>query len=1090
MAAHIFLKGEAMKRKIFLMIGILTALCAVNVQAKEIEYTTSVKGNNVEITGTAEPGASLNFDVPEVYNDTVLADDKGDFYLKFKLPLSEDEYEYTFKSLDINSYFVNEFEDFKYNKTSHYTKNTATRDLTVGNSVPSLLFSKENASRFVWKYSESITDGFWGVSADFNVKEGNTTVLRVTNSIGNSEECNSEINHLKNNISFEAFRVEMRSGKLRLYYVDNTTNQTERKTVDFADCSYNEWHRIQARMNIDTLELQLYLDNKRVLADEKIYMAAQQNYTRIYDTTDATADWNLDNIKIEKNITSKKLMCESAKTAFDAVKRCKREDLKEILTIYRDYFDMQSVSNNFWNDDVLDRLYSEIQDIHNLSELNKKIAICDVLSDIDNIDGSIQKYPNLFGSYGIFTSIASGGSVGEISATIAGDFCDVVKSVNDKYTQNGGSITDVEVVDGKLRFNINADGDVNIRLLDDDYEVFSEKISVSETLSYSIALPNNGKNKRYMLVADDIACDIINVAGTEEERKIFYKDNTSGDIKYQFENSNENFTVEKSNGFGHSAPSRFIDINKRFIANLQGNYAKGYYVASADLYINECNSETDAENDIWSIKDTNGSKCGARFYVKNNILMLECENELGEATQMTVVPITMKQWYNLSVEISPDMGIDVYVDGKLKIDNAFLKSDCKNGFRLINIDTRNSKVSMYIDNILLYEDYLKECLGFYRDIISGDTVALPKSDSVYWTSGAWNVTASDGNVYHSSEDKKVKLSALSRNGSLCVYYVTVTASDTVDEIDLKSLIDFNPDKLALYTNEYQKIKWSLKEVGNEIVYTAYVEELDKSCEFRTSKSIVYNKKFKMTEDLLEFSAEINAENVGMLAMAYYDSDGNLIGFESGNKSQIPENAQYCEAFVWENISQAPLTENSRVYNLNPSDVYIVLGGNKEEVKVDNPKSKSYITDLDSDLWFDSYGIFANIDDNVGFIDTRDCDDVQKIYERIESENTNVKGVVYLENDNITENPFSAIEACRTFDKLHTLLGEFTVVAPTKTKVYSKYNQWIKAVSAMRTDFKVVDTSDLYQSDEFEYTSGSLKEIGKRIKNKFDEERTN
>lgn len=1064
-----------MKHKIILTVAMLSLLCVGNVQAKEIEYTTDIKGNNVQISGTAEPNAELYFDVPDVYSKNIFADDNGDFDVEFKLPLTENEYEYTLKSLDFYSYFVQEKEDFYFSKDS-YTKNTATRDLNVGNIVPSLHFTTDDESRFVWTHSETVTEGFWGVSADFLAEEGSTAIFRVTNSIGNYTEVNTEINHLADNVSSEAFRIDVRNGKLRLYYLDNNTNQTLRTYTDFADVSYGEWHNINVRMNIDTLEIQVYFDNERVMVDKTLYMASQLNFNRLFDTTTATAAWNLDNIKIEKNITSGTLVREDLKTAFDAIKRSKKEDLKSNLIVYKDFFTLENVSEKFWNDDNIDNLYNEIQKVHKLSDVNKAIAMCDITSDIDNITESIKKYPSIFAEYGLFNSIINSDNIYTVDS--ADNLYEIIKELNDKYSSHKGTVSDYSINDDVVSFTVNASDDVNIRLLDGNYEVFNNTVAVSSNKSYSLTLPKNGLQKRYLLVIEDIATYLIDAEATEDEINMFYKDDTSGNVTYPFENKNDYFTVETSVDFGHGAPSRFIDSGKRFIVNPQGVFARGYYTASADFYISTCDVETDVQSDLWSILDDEGKCFGARLYIKNNVLILECENNLGEIENFSIMPITFKQWYNLSVEIAPDNEIKLFVDGKFMFGNGFLKSDCKNGLQMINIDTRNSKSSLYIDNIILYENYFKESLGFYNDIILDKEIDF--SSGGYWTSSDSSVTTSNGKVYHNTEDTVVKLTALSENGVSAVYFVTVTAGNSREEIDLKSIINFDENKLPLYTNEYQKIAWSVKETNNEIVYTAYVGELDKSCEFKMPKSVVSNKKFKITDNTVRFSADVNEECTIMLA--FFDSDDNLVGF--GNGMSIPENAEYCEAFVWENTTQSPLTESSRVYISSPNEIYVIFGKGKTEDKIKKQRSNSYISDLDSYLWFFASDIFESVSENIGFIDARDCNDMSKIYSRIQNEYSDFKGVIYIDETDDYIGPFEAIETCRKLDELHKYLGEFQTVAPTRTNVFNGYNNFINAIAVMRSDFIVVDTGDLIQIDEFEYTSESIAEIGRRINECF------
>ena len=1088
-----------MKLKNFYLTVISIAfLLGAHVEAAQIEYTTDMQGNNAIISGITEPGNKLLCEVPEVYDEEIVADESGVFEFRFKLPKETIEYDYYLESLEKSAYFTSDIEDF--NNQKEYTMNTGTRDYGIGYNAPSLRLDKE--SRFLMTYGEEVNSGLWSVSADFMVTNGNTHIVRITNSKGNAENIDEKINHLEENEAHETIRIDVRNGGLYIYYVDNNTNQISRSFTEFAKYEYGTWHNIELRINIDDGSFQVYLDGVRMLEDVPLYMAIQKDYGRLFDTSTSETTWYLDNVSVRKNRISGTLSCDSLKEVFYELKECKFGEFGEKLKLFEDYLAMNDLSEEFFEQTNIDRLYNRLKHINRISDLNKEIAVLDVLTSTDKIVYLIEKYPELFSSFGVYDSIIeSPQQISDTEIAVGNDFVDVVKQVNAAYDEKKKKniqVTNYLVENNKVSFDIKTEEstDVKIRILDDDYEVINKIISLTggTKKTYSTELPKNGKDKRYLLVIESENYSgvvyQIDVAGMPEAYNMFYKDDTSEEVDYQFENTSSVFTVEKRDNFGHGAPSRFIDINKRFIVNPKGVFTKGYYVASADIYVNTCNSII--ETDLIRLFNNDGSKLGARLFLKNNCLMLQCEDVAGEIVTYGIMIMTLKQWYNISFEITPDLRLNLYIDGKAILADVdkFLDSNCKNGLRMMNIDTRNTNLSLYIDNITLYEDYMKEKIDFNEVVISSDSIDLVKEingERIYWTSSQPEIIDSNGVIYCCKEDYLIKLTVVGKNTQTRVYYVRVSAADDRNLFDLKNVINFSIDKLPVYTTENQKIEWTLLQDDDNLIYKAYVKELELECEYYVSKEAVYNKRLTNDENRITFSAEYNTSLSYCIYMAAYDNEGRLLSVVKNNTCDIPDNADYLKVFVWEEESIRPMTDDMCIYNFSPEKIYLILGNGKSEQSIDNISSDVYIADVNNLIWSNTDDMLTSLGVEtggaVGFIDARDCDDVGLICNIIKKTNAEFMGAIYL-NKHTQKDDFAAIKLCELLDEIQTSIGSFTTVAPQKPIAFYEYNQMIKAVSEMRSDFVVVISDDVELENEIEYSKAGLNELGKRIMQNF------
>lgn len=1087
-----------MKYKMFLMGIITVVLCTViHANAEQIQYSTEIEGNNITISGTAESRAKLRLTVPDLYREETDADVNGDFSFKFKLPIENAEYQYSLESLNYSSYFKNESDDFS--AENQYLSNTAKRDFDVGNEAPSMKLEKN--TRLVLNPHEAV-DGIWTVSADFMIPKGNTQIMRITNTCGDTREINSEVNHLESSIAQEAIKIIEKNGKLYLYCVDNNTNQTERMCIPFADYTYGTWHRIAVMLNIPEGTVQIYLDDQRMLENQTLYAALQQNYGRLFDTAVADDTWYLDNVSIMENTIEGTLTCEETEQVFYELQRSTKSEFKEKLDLYRDYLNLENISDQFWDEQNTDKLYEKMKRIHRWSDLKKEVAVCDILSDTDHIEKSIEKYSELFISFGMYKAAAEHPEdFGNISIYENDTFSDIIRKINTAYNQQRSAaigITNYVVTQNSVSFTMQTEtnADVRIRLLDGDYEVVNKPIALTggNPATFRTSLPKNGVDKKYLLVveSDGLAGGVyeIETVGDSAAYNMFYQDSTDGNILYPFENSLEVFEIKRDESFGHGAPSRFIDTDKRFIVNPAGSHTSGYYVAAADIYINSCNKNK--ETNLITIYDVTGKNLGAKLFLKNNCLKLQCENSIGTQSEYGIMLMTMKQWYNIALEVTPDLSLKIYIDGKAVLSDTdlFLYSNCSNALRMINIDTRNSELSLYIDNIMLYEDFLKERLDFEENKITEDQVNLPQQvngEKIYWTSSKPQVITSEGKVYREREDISVKLTAISENGQARIYFVTVMGRESTATFDLKDSIDFNKNQLPVYTKENQKIEWTVSERGDELIYKAFVKDINQQCEFHEKISEVSNPHLTNHENRIVFSADYHTEKSYSVYMAFCDNSGKLLGIAKGNQGDMPQGTEVLKVFVWENGNQQPLTKNVQVYHFEPKKIYVILGSGKAEQRTDNTKSNVCICGVNDDVWVcadDMLMAFGEqADENVGFIDARDFSDMKAVAQKIQQTNADFKGAIYL-NQYGKDSPASAIEICEQVDALQQYAGEFMTVAPTQAPVFSNYNQILAAASSMRKDFKVIDTGDLSLKNEFEYTVSSCREIGKRMEEKF------
>ena len=1096
------IQREYMSLKIFFVtLFAVISLQTVCFGMTKIEYETETEGNQITLSGTAAPSAKLGIEAEGLDTQTTYADETGYFEFRLELPMDFCEYEYTLISYDRDSYFEYITDD-SFDKREHYRYNTAKITEKTGMPAPSLFVEKD--TRLVIQ-PETAEHGLYYTSADFMTEEGDVTIMRITNAEGNSTGANSEVNFLEASIAQEAVKIMVKGGQLWLYCLDNITNQTQRISLPFATYNYGEWHNIGVLINIDEGTAQIYLDNRRMLSDRVIYMALQKNYDRLFDTETAKSDLYLDNVKICSYMTKGTITQESVSSAFYSLKKCTEQNFSDKLRFYRDYFDMENVSENIFNEDIADLLFSKLKSIHTTADLNKQIAVCDILSDTDNIENKIKVYPRIFTDYGVNKKITENPEILSGYTIENNDFPQLAVDINNVYYNSVKGENQIEISNcitdkNQVEFDIvsHIQDEINLRIYDEDFEVLNQTIELDGSRRIVQTLPKSGVSKNYTLIAESEkqagTALVFECTPSEDDTQTLYSDKGVDESVYSFEISRETDFVT-DNEFGHGAPSRFIDSGKTMNISLSENEGRGNYVFSADVFVNTIN--TAEETSLIDIYDSNGI-CGGGLYLYNNCLKLRYWDAVGTQADKPIMMLTKKQWYNISLEIMPDLCFKLFIDGEIKMPETdmMLNPECMGSFGGISVGSVNGGLSLYIDNILLFKDLLNEKIGFYDEFALGDTIDLPKQTAdgrqIFFTSSKPGLITSSGAVNPSDKDETVKLTAVVNDGIMQVmtYFVTVEGKKNAKEPDLKAMIDFNPDKLPVYTSENQKIDWSVYADTEDIIYRAYVKDLDLSCEFREKKKEVYNKYLKKNGTNVEFSADFNIESTFDIYIAFYSEKDRLLQVSCGSSDSMPQDAAYCKVFVWESETQKPLTENTTVYNFDPETVYVILGSGKADQVTNNEASGVCISGIDNGIWFNSDGMLTALGEctggKVGFLDARDCSDMQRVYNRLSNLNAVFGGVLYLSRYGEDENPFLPIEICRQIDELQTYTGKFITAAPKHTPIFTVYNSQIASAADMRSDFIVVDTEELQLKNEFEYTDNAYAEIGNKIYKIFSE----
>lgn len=282
----------------------------------EPEYQISVQEiltekEKVSITGgiVPSPGKSgiLLFEVfdensKSILKDNIMTDDDGAFAFSFEVPESARAKEYTYRiqSKEAEAVITDILND-DFTAQKPYMVYSAARTQETGNPAPSAAL--QSGGRLLYNTSKSaaaenpVTTGKYSISADFSLPEkANKTLFQATNFSGSASEINTQVNKTG---SYAAFSVSCtEEGSIVISCADNASEQLVKKTETLCGYEQGKWYSIKAVMNLDTLELQVYLNDDSIL--ENLYILAQNNYNRLFDTWKDAAAAYVDNVLIQR----------------------------------------------------------------------------------------------------------------------------------------------------------------------------------------------------------------------------------------------------------------------------------------------------------------------------------------------------------------------------------------------------------------------------------------------------------------------------------------------------------------------------------------------------------------------------------------------------------------------------------------------------------------------------------------------------------------------------------------------------------------------------------------------------------------------
>ena len=286
----------------------------------------------------------------EFISQSFSTEDDGSFELEIQTDsapdLTDDTYNYTISEAERTS-TLSVIKEDDFSADSSYTVKASVNN-TVGNPSPSMKISNSEERLLYTGSSKTITndDSIYSVSADVRldtVTSINKQVLAVSNSSGNGSGTNSEINKLGND-GFNAVKIMANNGKFIAEYADNAANQTEITKKEIGSYTAESWTNLKVEFSPSTLILRLYVDGVRVLENENLYVLAQNNYTRLYDTWNTSGAMYIDNLLITKTSFSKFFGAEEASSQFinysiktkndlvDAVNGADEDTVLDILT--------------------------------------------------------------------------------------------------------------------------------------------------------------------------------------------------------------------------------------------------------------------------------------------------------------------------------------------------------------------------------------------------------------------------------------------------------------------------------------------------------------------------------------------------------------------------------------------------------------------------------------------------------------------------------------------------------------------------------------------------------------------------------------
>ena len=294
----------------------------VNIISEEISDTT-MKINGT-VSGVTE-NASLVLNVAkngDYYSSkTFITEADGSFETEIEVDNVPDEkddvYDYTISEVEpVETVSVIKSDDFATD--SSYTVK-AERDKTEGNPAPSMSVLSSD-SRILYTGSSTVVtndNSIYSVSADVRVDEVksiNKQIFAVSNSSGNGNGTNTEINKLGHS-GFNAFKISAVNGSFYAEYADNPSEQTEIVKTQIGTYATGSWTNIKAEFSPESLELKLFINGVQVLENEELYILAQQNYRRLFDTWNSSGSMFIDNLHITKTSFSKLLGIEPASSS-------------------------------------------------------------------------------------------------------------------------------------------------------------------------------------------------------------------------------------------------------------------------------------------------------------------------------------------------------------------------------------------------------------------------------------------------------------------------------------------------------------------------------------------------------------------------------------------------------------------------------------------------------------------------------------------------------------------------------------------------------------------------------------------------------
>lgn len=295
---------------------IFTALCPMAIfSASETIPTETITVTNAGfdgevaiIEGSVSTGekAYLKLDVKkdgvDFYTENFYTEANGTFSVDFDVdPVGNERqtYTYTIKE-NLPETVVTSIHTQNFQGTlPAYTANTGSVDSTLGNPAPS--YQLGSAKRLLYSHSSAITSGSYTVETDlyFNdVPTSNGNIFMTTNAAGSSADADNGAN------AHYAYIIDINSGDLRIRYSDTNVKANQTATNKYAvivsDVAKETWYKVKVCMNLDTYEMQVYLNGTRVLELTDLYIFAQKNYTRAFDTSSGTRpEVYIDNLKID-----------------------------------------------------------------------------------------------------------------------------------------------------------------------------------------------------------------------------------------------------------------------------------------------------------------------------------------------------------------------------------------------------------------------------------------------------------------------------------------------------------------------------------------------------------------------------------------------------------------------------------------------------------------------------------------------------------------------------------------------------------------------------------------------------------------------